>query len=328
MSMRWSVVSLVSVLSLSACQRQADSSLTGDDDFKALVSAADVTRSAMTLIPAGEFIMGSDKGDKDKLQEQYGFVKPLYLDEHPQHSVNLPAFYIDTYEVTNAQYKAWVMSTKGVEPFDWSQNGYNLVPARLRASDVNTLRWIATDYFKLDMDTRQMDKAALLKAMFDDQAQKNTLPVTGVTWPEADAYCRWAGKRLPTEQEWEKAARGAQGLEFPWGNDWKPDITNTGDNSDQESGIVPVGSFPANRSPYGVFDMSGNVWEWVADWYQPYPGNKEPSKEYGQQKKVIRGGGGGVGHYSIPVFFRGATRQYAEPTARSEDVGFRCAKDG
>lgn len=289
--------------------------------------AADKTPSEMVVIPAGGFVMGSDKVDTSGKKEEYGLVKPLYLDEHPERRVDLPAFLLDKYEVTNGQYKKFVMETRRAEPFEWSQNGYNLLEVRLNATDVESLRWIAEQYFKLDMDTRTMTKPALLKAISKQQQYRDTLPATGVNWADADAYCRWRGKRLPTEAEWEKAARGADGREFPWGNEWDAGVTNTGDDTDWEGGIAPVGSYEQSRSPYGVYDMAGNVWEWVADWYQPYPGTDYQSEEFGETNKVIRGGGGGVGHYSLSHFFRSAARAYAKPDTQSGDVGFRCAKD-
>ena len=279
------------------------------------------------LIPAGAFVMGSDKVDAEGLQQRYGLVKPLYVDEHPQHRRDLNAFYIDRLEVSNSRYKAFARATKRAEPFEWSQNGYNLYPERLQQSDVDTLRWIATDYFKLDADTRAMDKTALLQAMLKRQSFLDTLPVTGVSWHDADAFCRAQGQRLPTEAEWEKAARGTDGREFPWGNEWNPDAINAGDNTEWEDGIAPVGTYPNSRSPYGVYDMAGNVWEWVADDYGPYPGNTAPKTEFPAGKKIVRGGGGGIGHYAISQFFRSAARQASDPNATSGDVGFRCARD-
>lgn len=280
----------------------------------------------MVEIPAGVFIMGSNKKDEPDKQKEYGLIDPLYLDENPQHEVNLPAYFIDQYEVTNAQYKQFVARTSHKEPFGWTQNGYNLLPVRLAATDLDSLRWVASEYFKLDVDTQTADKNTLLTLMAQDQALRDTLPVTGVSWLDAFAYCRWAGKRLPGEAEWEKAARGAKGLEYPWGESWDAEKTNTGDN-DWDQGIAPVGSYPANRSPYGVFDLPGNVWEWTADWYKPYPGSDYQHKAFGETNRVIRGGGGGLGHYALSVFYRGAARSYAKPDMASDDVGFRCAKD-
>ncbi len=286
------------------------------------------TATALVAIPAGEFIMGSDKVDDTGMKERYGFVKPLYLDEHPLHKVTLPAFSIERYEVTNSQYKQFVQAAHRREPFGWTQNGYNLVRKRMEATGVEDLRWIATEYFHLDMDTTAMDQQALLQAMYRKQDSMDKLPVTDVSFHDAGDYCTWLGRRLPTEAEWEKAARGTDGREFPWGNDWNPDLLNTGDDTDYEEGIAPVGSFEQSKSPYNVYDLAGNVWEWVDTWYDAYPGSEYKNEAFGTQHRIIRGGGGGIGHYAISQVFRAAARQYAEPSMTSGDVGFRCAADG
>jgi formylglycine-generating enzyme required for sulfatase activity len=288
-------------------------------------SLADLKDKESVLITSGTFIMGTNKVDGDNKQKEYGLVKPLYLDEHPQQEVSLPAFYIDMYEVTNIEYKQFIDKANYEEPFEWSQNGYNLEMTRLKQTDLESLQWIVSEYFKVDRDTRDLNKVQLLSLISQSMLLRDRLPVTGVAWQGATSYCAWRGKRLPTEMEWEKAARGDQGLEFPWGNDWDTGQTNVGDDADWEGGIAPVGSYPQNKSPYGVFDMAGNVWEWVSDWYKPYPGSQYQSKDFGKINKVIRGGGGGVGHYSLSFFFRSAMRGYALPTAKSGDVGFRCA---
>jgi len=289
-------------------------------------SASRPDYGAMVFVAPGPFVLGSNKTDDSGKQQEYGLVNPLYVDEHPQQTQVVDGFFIDQYEVTNGAYKKFVVQTQRKEPFGWTQNGYNLIKDRLEVTDLETLRWIATEYFKLDLDVTTMSRRQLLSAMYSDQQIKDSLPVTGVTWFDASEYCQWIGKRLPTEFEWEKAARGPNGLEYPWGNEWDPDVANTGDNTDWPEGITPVGSFPKNISPYGAYDMSGNVWEWVADWYQPYPGSTLEREGFGEKNKVLRGGGGGVGHYALSVFYRGAARSFAPPMTSSSDIGFRCVK--
>jgi eukaryotic-like serine/threonine-protein kinase len=141
--------------------------------------------------------------------------------------------------------------------------------------------------------------------------------VTGVSWKDAQTYCRFAGGRLPTESEWEKAARGTDGREYPWGNDVSCDKANWGTYEGEgpcagknPGRPVSVGTYPAGASPYGVMDLGGNVWEWVADKYDPDP-----------TRRVVRGG-------SCCSFFvgpRAANRNAWAPEHRDGDLGFRCA---
>jgi len=284
--------------------------------------------AGMARILAGEFVMGSDRQDKEgRRSKEYGMGKPLYLDEHPQRRLFLETFDIDLVEVTNADYRAFVIQKNFWVPEQWKENGYLLSRRVLNIADVETLRRLAVEKYRLDMDTRHMDKTALIDAMDNARLAQDSLAVTGINWHEAKAYCHWRDKRLPTEMEWEKAARGTKGNEFPWGADWDKMRANTGDGLDWEYGVAPVGSYPQGRSPYGVSDMAGNVMEWVSDWYQSYPGNQYLTDEFGEQYKVVRGGGwGGVGHYAVSQFYRGAYRFYLTPDARYSDLGFRCAR--
>lgn len=291
-----------------------------------MVSAGEVEE---VLIPAGEFVMGSDKLDTEKKSGEFGNSKPWYLDEHPRHKENLKAYHIDKYEVTNGEYREYVDSKRIRPPGYWLETGYLLVlrMEKVRSRSVDSLRKLASKVMKLDVDTRTMDKGQLLAAMEKRFAYMDKLPVVDVSWIDADAYCRFRGKRLPSEAEWEKAARGVGGQEFPWGDTWKAGMANAGEEF-WEDGVAPVGSYKSDRSPYGVYDLGGNVSEWVNDWYQAYPGSDYQSKEFGRMFKVMRGAGWGrEGHYAISLFQRGAYRFFLRQDSSHADLGFRCARD-
>ncbi len=283
----------------------------------------------MVTVPAGEFIMGSDKKEDTQTRKEFGNVKPWYLDEHPQHKEKLAAFKIDRYETSNAQYREFVVKEQHAPPNAWVDSGYilSLKMDKVTPLPVEQLRNLATKVFHLDVDTTKMDKDQLLKAIKDRLAYMDTLPVTYVTWFDADGYCKWTGKRLPTEAEWEKAARGAGGNEFPWGNEWAAAKANTGDES-WDDGVAPVGSYKTDKSPFDVYDMAGNVSEWVSDWYKPYANSDYKSDDFGTKFKVIRGAAWGrEGHYAIHLFQRGAYRFDLSPDSSHADLGFRCASD-
>ena len=288
----------------------------------------------MVLIPAGEFSMGSDKAeDAAKWREAnalnpYGFKDRLYVDERPLRKITLPTFLMDQYEVTNAQYREFVIATRHIVPYGWLQNGYNFTSEFLETLELPYLRQVSSNRFKLDMDVDNMSQQALLVELKKNMAARDRLPVTTVTWNDANEYCNWAGKRLPTEAEWEKAARGPRGYEFPWGNEWDPKKINTMAD-DPEAPYSAVGSYPGDKSPYGVYDMAANVAEWVADWYDAYPGAPSvENKYYGKIQRAARGGITSSGHYdSISLIFRAAKRNHFLPQSALIDLGFRCAQD-
>jgi len=226
-------------------------------------------------------------------------------DEFPQRRVDLQPFWIDQTEVTNRQYALCVRAGECEAP-----------PARLEVGD-------ELPYYGAEA--------------YDDH------PVANVSWTDAEAYCRWAGRRLPTEAEWERAARGRDSRTYPWG--WfgltMSDRLNFCDLecpyswpdarvSDGYARTAPVGSYPRGASPYGALDMAGNVWEWVSDWYDSaayasLPADQPSGPEQGRYK-VVRGGSwldGALGDRLS--FFRVANRHWQPPEARLSYIGFRCA---
>ncbi|MFO0613801.1 MAG: formylglycine-generating enzyme family protein [Polyangiaceae bacterium] len=159
-----------------------------------------------------------------------------------------------------------------------------------------------------------------------DPEARAAYPVVCIDWEEARAYCSFVGKRLPTEAEWEKAARGTEGALYPWGNaEPTCDLANYSDCD--RGGPAPVGSYPKNKSPYGALDMAGNVWEWVADYhlasyYNASP-DKNPEGPFEGDDRVVRGGSF---KYDAELLLS-AERTYDEPTVHYEHIGVRCARD-
>ncbi|MFQ5451353.1 MAG: formylglycine-generating enzyme family protein [Nitrospinaceae bacterium] len=234
--------------------------------------------SDMVLIPEGVFTMGSSPRDIDWVVKKFfSASRDWYLDETPARKIYLGDFYIDRFEVTNAQYEKFRKAAGLPEP--------------------------------KFMDSRR----------FNEPGQ----PVVGITWNQAVEYCRWAGKRLPTEEEWEKAARGASARHYPWGNEPDNDKANIRGLEDNFRYTAPVGQYEEGKSPYGVMDMAGNVWEWTTDWYQPYEGNKHENDMYGTSLRVIKGGSWN----SNMDLARSAIRGKALPDQRLNYIGFRCARE-
>ncbi len=227
----------------------------------------------MVFVAGGEFVMGSAANQLLKMAE---------VDEFPQHQVFVDDFYIDVHEVTNAQYKAYLDSTKAEAPPRWINGNYGI--------------------------------------------GEDGLPVISITFDEAAAYAKWMGKRLPTEAEWEKAARGTDGRTYPWGEGFDRTLANNGET------LQPIMSYPGGISPYGCFDMSGNAAEWVDGWYEAYPrgpedvipkGVPDRNEVFRKNRRVYRGGSWN----SFSKYLRCANREHTPEGERWVYVGFRCAKD-
>ena len=230
-----------------------------------------VTHSSapMVLIPAGEFAMGSDRGQDD---------------EQPVHRALLSAFYLDAYEVTVSRYAEFLATQKPDPPFKWNE---------------------ATS------------------------GSHENKPVIGINWYDARDYCRWVGKRLPTEAQWEMAARGNEGRIYPWGN-VHPTKGHANAGQIKWRGyetLTNVGQFELGKTPNGVYDLAGNLWEWVADWYDSayyqFSPRENPTGPSAGPLRVLRGGAWNNDSKSI----RSANRAGYAPDARRNDLGFRCAKD-
>jgi formylglycine-generating enzyme required for sulfatase activity len=232
------------------------------------VDEFDVT---MALVEAGPFIMGSNMGAED---------------ETPAHSINLDAFYIDRYEVTNSQYDECVKANKCNPPLQINSNTH-------------------PDYYT--------------------SADYANFPVIYVTWEMAKNFCEWRGASLPSEAQWEKAAHGEEIRTFPWGEEADCSFANFwGENSNCVGDTAAVGSYPNGTSPYGIYDMSGNVWEWVLDWYDEAYFSVSPAENpegpVGGQLRVMRGGSWAGGMLQC----RTTTRGRNLPTKGYNYVGFRC----
>lgn len=208
-------------------------------------------------------------------------------DEAPPRKLFLPAFYIDKFEVTHEQYATFLADTQ----------------RRLGRLTVHP---------PVDWPNGQMP-SKLAKH-----------PVVNVTLADAESYAKWAGKRLPTEGEWEKAARGNEGQIFPWGNDTNKNYSAWGETGKEHP--WPVGSFTNDVSPFGVMDMAGNVWEWTATWYDAYPGNTNLELAFGKKYRVIRGGGA-IEYYGKPSTRRCAQRGRSVPYGAFDGLGFRCVME-
>lgn len=209
-------------------------------------------------------------------------------DEGPMHTSYTDSFYADIFEVTNAEYKTFIDNTQSSD-----SNGHS-----------SPEHWEGGSY----------------------PTKKGDHPVVFVSWYDANSYCRWNGKRLLTEREWEKAARGTKGETYPWGDDW--DMEKSNNPVKESTGTEPVGSYEAGISPFGLYDMSGNVWEWVDEHYYPHPGSSNLSPEYGEKYQLLKGGSWwDCMFYSCGISAPTYNRSFFNATTKNQSFGFRCGAD-
>jgi len=207
--------------------------------------------------------------------------------------------------------------TLGIVP---AENAPRFLSERTAGQNAQPQQKYPLDSFYIDIHEVTYEDFMRFKPQARYDVVKPHEPVRGISWYEADAYCLWAGKRLPSEFEWEKAARGSDDRLFIWGNEFHMDWANLGKT------VQPVGSFKKDVSPYGLHDMSGNVSEWTASWYQPYPGSTHKDENFGEKFKVTRGGGIlKREHGFLEEFVTITYRNFLPPDNRFWDTGFRCA---
>lgn len=262
----------------------------------------------MVFVKGGAFLMGTEGG------------MPY---EGPVHRVSVDSFWMDRYEVTNAEFKKFVDAA-----------GYVTEAEKLKSAgvfDAQKQEWALLD----GADWRHPEGPG------SSVEGRMKHPVVHVSWNDAQAYARWAGKRLPSEAEWEWAARGGlTGSEYAWGdefthkgklmaNTWQGIFPVSDEGIDGFQSTAPVGSFPPNG--YGLFDISGNVWEWTADWfsedyYQKANDARNPKGPAKGSERVLRGGSW-LCSVNYCTGYRVAARQKTAPDSGLNNLGFRCVKD-
>lgn len=256
----------------------------------------------MVFVSAGKFVFGTPLTDEAGLGASMGIPKPLYRDAQPELKPFLKGYYIDRFEVTNRRYRKFLEDLPTHPDYKplIDKLGYYAPPKD----------WQDTHF---------------PEGMGDH-------PVVWVSWFDTANFCQWAGKRLPTEKEWERAARGTEGRAYPWGNTFERDRANLPNKIGSKVPLAKVGSYPKGATPSGVHDMVGNAWEWVDGDYAPYSGNAFQFEDFNRGFKVIRGASmSDIGHFPgdfyaqvLKEFARAGYRQYANPDQGASDVGFRC----
>lgn len=280
----------------------------------------------MITIPAGSFLMGSDERDPY-----------AGSDEFPQHLVYVATYQIGKCQVTRGEYRRFIEAGGYRNPAYWSAEGWEWKESRFvyyAGMNGAVVRVVRPNSEKERGEPEHWDAEQDWGTGKFIQTDRH--PVVGVTYYEAEAYCKWAGGRLPTEAEWEKAARwaGDRSYIWPWGDTWDPERCNCFSDHNPAGGgygklqSSPVGSYPDGASPYGCLDMVGNAYEWVADWHRSYPGSPNPFDHTGGYR-IVKGGCWDDGPTSNRCAYRG---WYLPPCSGGtgpgdcDYIGFRLAR--
>jgi len=274
----------------------------------------------LVYVPAGNLLMGSTDAQVSQAQKEDAQCSSCFNEEKLQHTVYLDAYWIDQTDVTNALFAKFVAATGYQTDAEKAGSGYAFDPASDNWAYTKGANW-------------QHPRGPNSDLQGLDQH-----PVVQVSWNDATAYCQWAGRRLPTEAEWEKAARGTDGRIYPWGN--QPVAGNLLNFADKNLNVSwadktiddgyqytsPVGHYPDGASPYGALDMAGNVWQWVNDrfsgtYYSSSPA-KNPTGPTSGPNRGLRGGAWVNVIWSVRAAIRGG----GPPDNRDDFGGFRCAR--
>lgn len=337
--------------SMIPCESNLPSRVAASADMSSIIQGKS-SLEGMVMIPAGEFMMGAadDEGRQD---------------EYPRHKVKVHSFWMDVHEVTNAQFEKFVMATGYITTAerkpDWGELKKQLPAGTPKPDDsqlvASSLVFTPPDHPISLNDVSQWWSWTPGADWKHPQGPGSTIkdkddyPVVHISWDDAGAFCKWAGKRLPSEAEWEWAARGGlKDNKYPWGNEeveagkpkantWQGRFPDRNMNKDNYYNTAPVKSFVPNN--YGLYDMAGNVWEWCNDWYRPdyyqqlknqsVKNPKGPSESYDPMeptvpKRVVRGGS----FLCNAVYCKGyrvTSRMKTSPDTGLEHTGFRCVKD-
>lgn len=259
-----------------------------------------------------------------------GIQTDIELASDPNKDMATPMYYADSRIGAQASEMVWVpggefvFGTNERLPDEGPEQKISLPAFWIDKYEVTNFQ-----YQQFTQDTQRKSPTHFENRTFP--AGKTDHPVTFVSWYDADAYCQWAKKRLPNDREWEKAARGPDARSYPWGNEFGISFANTPQRWKvlaKDGDTTPVGAFPKGISPYGAYDMSGNVWEWTASWYMAYPGNQRQTENYGEVYKTLKGGSWwDCSFYKCGISSPTYNRAFFLRTTKNKSFGFRCAKD-